>query len=138
MLAESTTFAGAIIFTTFAPSGSTVSTCGADTGISKIYALSQKWAMAAIDLDGDGDTDEDDASITLTHSGIAPKPVVIYRPDGGKTIAIGTETLEDNRFIQEESSDDCEAEGTCAEQVSQCETSNCYVTPVYWRQNESD
>ena len=138
VLAESTTFSGAIIFTTFAPSGSTVSTCGADTGISKIYALSQKWAMASIDLDGDGDTDEDDASVTLTHSGIAPKPVVIYRPDGGKTIAIGTETIDDNRFEEEESSDDCEAEGTCAEEVSQCETSNCYVIPVYWRQNQNE
>jgi type IV pilus assembly protein PilY1 len=138
VLAESTTFAGAIIFTTFAPSGSTVSTCGADTGVSKIYALSQKWAMATIDLDGDGVTDEDDASITLTHSGIAPKPVIIYRPDGGKTIAIGTETIEDDRFEQEESSDDCEAEGTCSDQVSQCETSNCNVTPVYWRQDETE
>ena len=138
VLAESTTFSGAIIFTTFAPSGSTVNTCGADTGISKIYALSQKWAMATIDLDGDGDTDEDDASISLTHSGIAPKPVVIYRPDGGKTIAIGTETIDDNRFEEDISSDDCEAEGTCAEQVSQCESTNCYVIPVYWRQNQNE
>ncbi len=124
VLAESTTFSGAIIFTTFAPSGSTVSTCGADTGVSSIYALSQKWAMAAIDLDGDGDTDADDASVTLTHSGIAPKPVIIYRPDGGKTI--------------DASSEDCEAAGTCEDQVSKCELSNCYVTPVYWRQNDDD
>ena len=138
VLAESTTFSSAIIFTTFAPSGSTTSTCGADTGTSRIYALSQKWAMATIDLDGDGDTDEDDASVTLTHSGIAPKPVIIYRPDGGKTIAIGTETIDDSRFEEEASSDDCEAEGTCAEQVSQCETSNCNVTPIYWRQDDNN
>ncbi len=137
VLAESTTFAGAIIFTTFSPSSvASSSSCGADTGQSRIYALNQKWATAAIDLDGDGDTDIDDASSTLAHSGIAPRPVVIYRQGGGKTIAIGTETIDDSRFEQEESSETCEADGNCEEQVSKCETENCYVTPVYWRQND--
>ena len=136
VLAESTTFSSAIIFTTFSPSGSTVSTCGADTGQSRIYALSQKWAMAAIDLNGDGETDENDSFVELAHSGIAPRPVIIYQPDGGKTIAIGTETIEDDRFEQDASSEDCEAAGTCEGEVSKCELSNCNVTPVYWRQND--
>ena len=127
VLAESTTFSSAIIFTTFAPSGSTVSTCGADTGQSRIYALSQKWAMAAIDLNGDGETDENDSYVELAHSGIAPRPVIIYQPDGGKTIAIGTETIEDDRFEE-----DTSTEGS----VSECEANNCYVTPIYWRQVE--
>jgi len=137
VLAESTTFAGAIIFTTFSPSSNTSSSvCGADTGTSRIYTLNQKSAMAAIDLDGDGDTDNDDASKVLAHSGIAPRPVVIYRKGGSKSIVVGTETIEDDRFEEQASSADCEANGTCGQQVKKCETNNCYVTPVYWRQNE--
>lgn len=135
VLAESTTFAGAIIFTTFSPSSDgSNSNCGADTGQSKIYALNQKWAIAAIDLDGDG---EAEASTTLAHSGIAPRPVVIYRKGGGKTIAIGTETIDDSRFTEQESADDCKAAGTCEKEVTMCEKENCYVKPVYWRQNEN-
>jgi len=140
VLAQSTTFSGAIIFTSFSPSGTPSSTsCGADTGTSRTYAISQKLAMAVIDLDGDGDTDNDDASKILAHSGIAPRPVVIYRPGGGKTIAIGTETIDDNRFDSDapEADDPCIANGTC-EEASKCETGNCYVNPVYWRQNDND
>ncbi len=108
VLSESTTFSGAIIFTTFSPTGgSTTTVCGPDTGASRIYALDQKWATAAIDLDGDGDTDSDDTSDLLAHSGIAPRPVVIYRKGGGKTIAIGTETIDDDRFQEQASSADC-------------------------------
>ncbi len=136
VLAESTTFSGAIIFTTFSPTGGTTTTaCGPDTGASRIYALDQKWAMAAVDLDNDGDTDSDDASKILAHSGIAPRPVVIYRKGGGKTIAIGTETIEDNRFKSGATvTDPCVAAGTC-DPVPQCTTDNCDVEPVYWRQN---
>jgi len=137
VLSESTTFSGAIIFTTFSPTGgSTTTACGPDTGASRIYALDQKWAMSTIDLDGDGDTDNDDSSKILSHSGIAPRPVVIYRKGGGKTIAIGTETIDDDRFQEQASSDDCESKGTCDQQVKKCESNNCYVVPVYWRENE--
>ncbi len=137
VLAESTTFAGAIIFTTFSPStAGTSATCGADTGTSRIYALDQKWAMASIDLDGDGTTDNDDASKVLSHSGISPRPVIIYREGGGKSIVVGTESIDDDRFQEQASSSDCEANGTCSQQVKKCEKNNCYVTPVYWRQNE--
>lgn len=133
VLAESTTFSGAIIFTTFSKSGKTSSTCGPDTGISRVYALSQKWGEAAIDFDGDGDVD---ASKELSHSGIAPRPVVIYRKGGAKTIAIGTEAIEDSRFVQgdhegEDCGDDC-----ATKVVSDCEGSNCNVTPVYWSQQD--
>lgn len=136
VLAESTTFAGAVIFTTFAPSGTTSSVCGPDTGTSRVYAIDQKWATARIDLDGDGDTDNDDASKILAHSGIAPRPVVIYREGGGKTIAIGTETVDDDRFQETNSEDDCQATGTC-EDGSMSEKNNLYVQPQYWRQNDS-
>ena len=138
VLSVSTTFSGAIIFTTFSPTGgSTTTACGPDTGASRIYALDQKWAMSVVDLDNDGDTDSDDSSIVLAHSGIAPRPVVIYRKGGGKTIAIGTETIDDDRFQEQASSSDCQDKNTCQQQVKQCENYNCYVLPVYWRQNES-
>ncbi len=141
VLSESTTFSGAIIFTSFAPSSeSNTTNCGADTGTSRTYAISQKFAMAVIDLDDDGDTDIDDVSKELAHSGIAPRPVIIYRKGGGKSIAIGTETIDDNRW-DTNNVDACVALGTCAApapvQPIKCVSSNCYVTPVYWRQNNS-
>ena len=137
VLAESTTFSGAIIFTTFSPTGRpSDNACGPDTGASRIYAIGQVNAMAAIDLDGDGDLENNDASKILAHSGIAPRPVVIYRKGGGKSIAIGTEVIDDDRFQHKAPDPDCEANGTCEEEVKKCETNNCYVTPVYWRQDE--
>ena len=136
VLAQSTTFSGAIIFTSFSPSSNGNSgACGADTGQSRVYALSQKWAIAAVDLNEDGIIDSSDASTTLVHSGIAPRPVVIYRENGGKTIAIGTQTIDDTRFNEEVSDPDCAINGTCEEEVTKCEEQNCYVVPVYWRQN---
>jgi type IV pilus assembly protein PilY1 len=138
VLSESTTFSGAVIFTSFAPSLDG-GRCGADTGTSRTYALSQKLAMATVDLNGDGKTDSDDASTILAHSGIAPRPVVIYRKGGGKSIAIGTETIDDNRF-KSNAAAPCVALGTCeavAVPASKCDSTNCYVTPVYWRQNNN-
>lgn len=137
VLSESTTFAGAIIFTTFSPSTGTAVGCGPDTGQSRTYALNQLNAMATIDLDGDGDLDENDSSITLSQSGIAPRPVVIYRPGGGKTIAVGTETIEDDRFNETPPDSDCAASGNCPTKEQKCTKGNCYVIPQYWRQNET-
>lgn len=137
VLAESTTFAGAIIFTTFSPSSGTSNSCGADLGTARMYVIDQKWATSKIDLDEDGSLNESDTVKILSHSGIAPRPVLIYRQDGGKTIAIGTETFDDDRFQQTPSSDDCAANGTCTQEVKMCEKSNCYVIPQYWRQNDA-
>jgi type IV pilus assembly protein PilY1 len=139
VLSESTTFSGAVIFTSFAPSLGG-GRCGADTGTSRTYALSQRNAMANVDLNGDGETNSDDASKVLAHSGIAPRPVVIYRKGGGKSIAIGTETIDDNRF-KSSAAAPCVALGTCeavAVPASKCDSNNCYVIPIYWRQNTNN
>ncbi|WP_396587321.1 pilus assembly protein [Bermanella sp. R86510] len=122
VLAQATTFSGAVIFTTFSPSNKENSgPCSPDTGISRVYALDQRWAMAAVDLNNDGKIDVNDASKILTNSGIAPRPVVIYRKGGGKSITLGTESIDDSRFKQES--------------TEQCNANNCYVTPNYWREN---
>jgi len=135
VLTESLTFSGAIMFSTFLSRNGTDNLCGANTGSSKLYVLDQQYGVASIDLDGDGSKE---ASATLQHSGIAPRPVVIYREGGGKTIAIGTETIDDERF--EESTITCEDDGSCPTDniTSQCEAGSCYVTPVYWRQNDNE
>ena len=133
VLAESTTFAGAIMFTTFSPSGETSSNCGPDTGHAQFYAIDQRTAAPVLDLDNDGDIDENDASTILAHSGIAPHPVIIYGEDGIKTIAIGTETIVDERF---EPTTPCDGEN-CEVEPTMCDENICYVTPVYWRQNDA-
>jgi type IV pilus assembly protein PilY1 len=137
VLSESTTFSGAVIFTTFAPS-IVGGRCGTNTGTSRTYALSQKLAMAAVDLNGDGETNSDDASKILAHSGIAPRPVVIYRKGGGKSIAIGTETIDDNRFKSNAAAPCVEPCEPVAVPTSKCDAANCYVTPIYWRQNNNN
>jgi type IV pilus assembly protein PilY1 len=137
VLSESTTFSGAIIFTTFSPSSGTAVGCGPDTGQSRTYVLSQTSAMAIIDLDGDGDIDANDSSVILSQSGIAPRPVVIYRPGGGKTIAVGTETIEDDRFNETAPDPDCALTNSCPLKEQKCTKGNCYVIPQYWRQNEA-
>jgi len=140
VLSESTTFSGAVIFTTFSPSSGRAVACEADTGRSKTYILNQVSAMSVVDLNEDGILDEKDSSINLTQSGIAPRPVVIYRQNGRKTIAIGTETIDDTRFNETPPDPDCEAKGTCpSESIEQkCSKGNCYVIPQYWRQNDSN
>lgn len=135
VLTESLTFSGAVMFSTFLSRNGAQNECGANTGSSKLYVIDQKFGTPKIDLDNDGDKD---ASTVLQHSGIAPRPVIIYREGGGKTIAIGTETIDDERF--EESTPDCDESGTCPEDdnVTKCEEGSCYVTPVYWRQNDNE
>jgi type IV pilus assembly protein PilY1 len=125
VLAESLTYAGNVIFSTFSPTVINGAACGADTGTARAYALDQKWAHPVLDLDGDGDVD---ASLVLSHSGIPPRPVIIYVPDdnGGSTPtpSIGLEIIKEN-----EVEDGVEPD---------CDGNNCFVTPVYWRQNDND
>ncbi len=139
VLAESTTFSSAIIFTSFSPTtGTLLSNCGADSGTARMYVLDQKTAMAAIDLNEDGILNSDDSFQTLTHSGIAPRPVVIYREGGGKTIAIGTETINDERFGKSvPPGENCEDTKSCDDGIKKCEANNCNVTPVYWNLNDN-
>lgn len=137
VLSRAMTFGGAILFTTFSPTGTTSSECGPDTGQSRFYALDQKWGVPVLDLDNDGTIDTDDASTTLAHAGIAPRPVVIYREDGKKSIAIGTETIEDHRY-DPSSSVENNVWPTNSDSGQKCDTSFCNAIPTYWRSNAKD
>lgn len=119
VLSPALTFAGAVLFNTYSPEGGYTNNCGANTGTSRSYVLDQRMAMSVIDLNNDGSVDASDSTLVLKHSGIAPRPVIVYRKDGGKSITVGTETINDDRF-----GDD-----------SECGINNCNVTPNYWRQN---
>lgn len=136
VLSRALTFSGAVMFTTFSPNGENTSTCGPDVGQSRLYVIDQKWGIPVLDLDNDGEVNVGDASTSLAHAGIAPRPVVIYRSGGKKSIAIGTETFDDHRFdptssvVNKLRSDD--------QPDSECNYSNCNVKPIYWRQNEKD
>jgi len=138
VLSEAVTFSGAIIFTTFKPSSTTNSanSCGANTGEARLYAIDQRTGIPILNLDNDPEG-EDEASTLLTHSGIAPRPVIIYREGGGKTIAVGTEAINDSRF-EPVDPEDCPDGETCEIEESKCESNNCYVTPLYWRQNNKN
>lgn len=138
VLSESTTFAGAVIFTTYKPTEtttSTVATCQANTGNSRIYALDQLLATSVIDLDGDGNLEASDSSKSLTQSGIPAKPVIFHGPNGKKTITVVTETIEDNRFSETPPDPDCKENGNCPTTEQICTTGNCYLMPEYWREN---
>jgi type IV pilus assembly protein PilY1 len=139
VLSESTTFASSIFFSTFSPvstDAANSNSCGANTGTSRVYAISQRSGMPVLDLDGDGDLD---ASTTLVHSGIAPRPVIIHGPGGKKTVTIGTETIEDSRFGGS-GGHETDAGGGGGGDNGDCSSgnNNCFVTPVYWRQNNNN
>ncbi len=136
VLSRALTFSGAVMFTTFSPSGTSASACGPDVGQSRLYVIDQKWGIPVLDLNDDGEVNNDDASVSLAHAGIAPRPVVIYRNGGKKSIAIGTETFEDHRF--DPSSTVVNKMRSEDQEQSECIYTNCNVRPIYWRQNDKD
>jgi len=46
---------------------------------------------------------------------------------------VGTEAINDSRFEPQE---ECNEGDDCVVEPTECDVSNCYVKPVYWRQNE--
>jgi type IV pilus assembly protein PilY1 len=125
VLSESLTYTGTVIFSTFSPTVINGAACGADTGTARAYALDQKWAGPVLDLDGDGDVD---ANLVLKHSGIPPRPFIHVTPDEDGTLvpglSIGLEVIKKNKDPDPKEPD--------------CDSNNCFVTPVYWRQNDNN
>jgi Tfp pilus tip-associated adhesin PilY1 len=123
-LSEALISSSTILFSTFISNGGEQNSCGADTGTSAVYGIDQRYGIAALDPHKDGDPI---AKKVLKHSGIAPRPVVIFR-DGEEVIIVGTEVVSEP-----------EDEGTGGDDFqAPCETGNCYVTPIYWRQNDNN
>ena len=119
VLAEALTTNGSVIFTTFKPldSSSSSDSCGANTGESRVYALDLNYGMGLFDLDGDGVSE---SYINIQTPGIAPRPVVIKPPSDSngaskEVVAVGTVTLTPDNTKGDNKS----------------------VTPVYWRQNDT-
>ncbi|MCP5325056.1 MAG: hypothetical protein H7A09_01865 [Oceanospirillaceae bacterium] len=132
VIADATTFSGAIIFNSFSKSGRTTTSCAPDSGYSKVYAIDMVFGTAAMDLNGDGNVDINDLSKELTHSGIAPRPVVIFREGGKKSIAIGTETFDDTRFDDNKTNDGNECFGPSCKDPNKPKQA---LQLNYWREN---
>ncbi len=82
VLSDSTTFAGALIFTTFSPTGTTSSVCGPDVGQGKVWVVNMLTGAAVFNLNND--TQEvKDRSIPLLHGGLPPSPSIIFAANPG-------------------------------------------------------
>jgi type IV pilus assembly protein PilY1 len=76
-LSSPTTFAGALVFTTYLPTnGSSTVVCGADIGTGRVYVLD---ALTGQGLIRNGTVF--DEYLTLAHSGIPPAPSIVYTDD---------------------------------------------------------
>ena len=78
VLSSSISYRGALLFSTFRPSGQQVTTCGPDVGRGRFYALSLVDASSIFTQTVSGVT-TDKRSFDLIHGGIPPKPAVILR-----------------------------------------------------------
>jgi type IV pilus assembly protein PilY1 len=87
VLARAAIFEGVIHFTTFTPANdvNATTTCSANEGVAKQYALDAFTAVGAADFDKDGDTERS----AQVGGGIPSEVVIIFRPDGTSGL-IGT------------------------------------------------
>ncbi|OUR88676.1 hypothetical protein A9Q81_23330 [Gammaproteobacteria bacterium 42_54_T18] len=98
VLAESITYDFKLLFTTFAPSGDTVTTCGPDTGVGRLYLVNLLDATPVLDSDGDTLGEPEDRVYTLLKGGIPPAPVLINNPNSESStppVCVSTECLSD-------------------------------------------
>lgn len=116
VLASSLSFRGSVFFTTFSPTSGVTSTCGSDTGTSRVYAMSLIDASAVYTVNaGGGDTPR--RSFLIKRAGIAPTPSVILT--GKKPVVIvGSEIMKEK----------------CVPGVMAC-ADTPPVTKSYWREN---
>lgn len=124
VLSSSISYKGALLFSTFRPSGQQVTTCGPDVGRGRFYALSLVDASAVFTQTIAGVT-TDKRSFDLIHGGIPPKPAVVLREDGIPGLLCGAEQCDkDNNGTPTE----------CKAGIGFCE-SGTPVSSTYWREN---
>ncbi len=116
VLSSSVSFRKAVLFSTFSPRGQTVSTCGADVGRGKTYALSLIDASAVFAVSVNG-VATPTRSFELKRSGIPPTPSVILT-ENKPVFLTGTETLEFSECIKGN-------EGLCSTPIES----------TYWRED---
>ncbi|WP_339511549.1 pilus assembly protein PilY [Pseudomonas sp. RL_15y_Pfl2_60] len=122
VLANSVTFAGAVLFTTFRPNGSQVTTCGPDVGSGRFYALNITDASAVFTQNISG-TKTPKRSFDLTHGGIPSSPAPIVSDDNPVGLLCGAEgCIKDEDNVE------------CAEGQKICEIKNP-IRGLYWREN---
>jgi type IV pilus assembly protein PilY1 len=87
-----------IFFTTYVPAASSQSLCAPPTGNSRAYLVNMFNANAVTDLNNDSQTDQNDRFAQLSQTGIAPKPTILFPPDGkSPSICLGAECAQADR-----------------------------------------
>ncbi len=81
VLADSISYSGTVLFSTFSPRGEAVSQCGSDVGIGRTYGLSLRTAEGVFTTEIDGKTVQI-RSMVNKQAGIPPTPVILVTPEG--------------------------------------------------------
>lgn len=81
VLADSISYSGTVLFSTFSPRGEAVSECGSDVGIGRTYGLSLRTAEGVFTTEIGGDT-KYIRSMVNKQAGIPPTPVILVTPEG--------------------------------------------------------
>ena len=128
IVSEAITFDGSVMFSSFANSSAAKQDmCTVDLGRSQFYALDLLYGSATLDLDGDGVITLNDLKKDLHSTGMVPRPVVIFREDNKRSIAPGTEPIEDTRYDDDKTNDDGQGPGSG-------DRSRILLKKLYWRE----
>lgn len=92
VLADSVSFRGTVLFSTFSPRGQKTSVCGSDVGSGRVYALSLRDSKGMFTKEVNG-VETPLRSLDLLRAGIPPSPSVIVTGKG-PVVIVGTEILD--------------------------------------------
>lgn len=81
VLADSISYSGSVLFSTFSPRGQTVSDCGSDVGVGRTYGLNLRTAEGVFTTELNGETVYV-RSMVNKQAGIPPTPVILVTPEG--------------------------------------------------------
>lgn len=81
VLADSISYSGTVLFSTFSPRGENISDCGSDVGVGRTYGLSLRTAEGVFTTEIGGDT-KYVRSMVNKQAGIPPTPVILVTPEG--------------------------------------------------------
>ncbi|MFT0211619.1 PilC/PilY family type IV pilus protein [Pseudomonas sp. F1_0610] len=91
VLADSVSFRGNVLFSTFRPTGGAIDVCGSDVGRGRTYALSLRDSTGALSKLVNG-VETPVRYVELNKNGIPPSPTVVIGEDGS-IILTGTEII---------------------------------------------